>query len=95
MILRLDGKVAIGTAEAADTAAVMAKMRELPVEDFMTPGGGTVRPDGRVIRPIQVLQVKQPGDSKGPWDLARVVTTIPGATALRPIGQSECPLVKH
>lgn len=86
---------AVKAANTADTAAVLAKMRELPVQDFMTPGGGTVRPDGRVIRPIQVLQVKQPGASKGPWDLARIVTTIPGATAFRPIAQSDCPLVKN
>ena len=85
---------AVKAADTANTAAVMAKMRELPVEDFMTPGGGSVRPDGRVIRPIQVLQVKQPGASKGPWDLARIVATIPGDTAFRPLSQSECKLVK-
>ena len=73
----------------------MAKMRELPVQDFMTPGGGTVRIDGRVIRPIQVLQVKSPGESKSPWDLARIVTTIPGDKAFRSLADSDCPLVKH
>ena len=84
---------AVKAANTADTQAVMTKMRALPVQDFMTPGGGTVRVDGRVIRPIQVLQVKAPGASAGPWDLARIVTTIPGETAFRPLAQSQCPLV--
>ena len=86
---------AVKAAGTADPATVMAKMRELPVEDFMTPGGGKVRIDGRVIRPIQVLQVKAPGDSKSAWDVARIVTTIPGETAFRPLSESDCPLVKH
>jgi branched-chain amino acid transport system substrate-binding protein len=86
---------AVKAAGTADPQVVMAKMRELPVQDFMTPGGGTVRVDGRVIRPIQVLQVKAPKDSHGPWDLARIVTTIPGDQAFRPLSESDCPLVKH
>ena len=84
---------AVRAAGTAAPAAVMAKMRELPVEDFMTPGGGTVRADGRVIRPIQVLQVKAPADSKGAWDLARIVATVPGDKAFRPLAESDCPLV--
>ncbi len=74
---------AVKAAGSPNTAAVMAKMRELPVENFMTPGGGSVRLDGRVIRPIQVLQVKQRGASTAPWDLARIVATIPGDQAER------------
>ena len=85
---------AVRAAGSADPAAVMAKMRELPVEDFMT-HGGKVRIDGRVIRDIDVLQAKTPGDSKSEWDLARVVATIPGEQAFRPLAESDCPLVKH
>lgn len=86
---------AVRAANTAEPAAVMAKMRELPVQDFMTPGGGSVRADGRVIRPIQVLQVKDPTASKHPWDLARITATIPGDKAFRPLSESECPLVKR
>jgi branched-chain amino acid transport system substrate-binding protein len=86
---------AVRAAGTAEPAAVMARMRELPVQDFMTPGGGTVRADGRVVRPIQVLQVKSSADSSGPWDLARVVATIRGDKAFRPLAESDCPLVRH
>ena len=85
---------AVKAAGTADAAAVMAKMRELPVEDFMT-RHGTIRPDGRVVRDIQTLQVKAPADSRGEWDLARVVATIPGDQAFRPLADSDCPLVKQ
>ena len=85
---------AVRAAGTAEPAAVMAKMRELPVEDFMT-HGGKVRIDGRVIRDIEVLQAKTPGESKGEWDLAKVVATIPGDQAFRPLAESDCPLVKH
>ena len=57
---------AVKAAGTAEPAAVMAKMRELPVQDFMTPGGGSVRADGRVIRPIQVLQVQDARRQQGP-----------------------------
>lgn len=85
---------AVQAAGTAEPKAVMTKMRELPVNDFMT-RNGVVREDGRVIRDIQVLQVKMPADSKGPWDLAHIVTTIPGVKAFRPLAESDCPLVKR
>jgi branched-chain amino acid transport system substrate-binding protein len=85
---------AVRAAGTAEPAAVMAKMRELPVEDFMT-HGGTVRIDGRVIRDIQVLQAKAPKSSSDEWDLAKVVATIPGEQAFRPLAQSDCSLVRH
>ena len=84
---------AVRAAGTAEPAAVMAKMRELPVEDFMT-RRGVVREDGRVIRDIQVLQAKTQAASTGEWDLARVVATIPGDQAFRPLSQSDCPLVR-
>ena len=85
---------AVRLAGTAEPAAVMAKMRETPVEDFMTQGG-TVREDGRVIREIKVLQAKSPKASAAEWDLARVVATIPGQQAFRPLSQSECPLLRR
>lgn len=83
---------AVKAGGTADPATVMAKMRELPVEDFMT-HHGTVRIDGRVVRDILTLQVKSPAESKGEWDLAKVVTVIPGEQAFRPLSESDCPLV--
>ena len=81
---------AAGTDEAK---AVMAKMRELPINDFMTKNG-RIREDGRVIRDMYLMQAKSPEESKGEWDLAKIVATIPGDQAFRPLHEGGCPLVK-
>ena len=46
-----------------DTATVMAKMREMPVNDFMTKNG-KIREDGRLIRDMYVFEVKKPSESR-------------------------------
>ena len=81
---------AAGTSEAK---AVMAKMRELPINDFMT-RNGRIREDGRVIRDMYLMQAKAPDESKGEWDLAKIIATIPGDQAFRPLQEGGCPLVK-
>jgi branched-chain amino acid transport system substrate-binding protein len=80
---------AAGTSEAK---AVMAKMRELPINDFMTKNG-KVRADGRVIRDMYLMQAKTPAESKGEWDLAKTIATVPGNEAFRPLNEGGCPLV--
>jgi branched-chain amino acid transport system substrate-binding protein len=81
---------AAGTDEAK---AVMAKMKEMPINDFMTKNG-RIREDGRVIRDMYLMQAKAPEESKGEWDLAKIVATIPGDQAFRPLAEGGCPLVK-
>jgi branched-chain amino acid transport system substrate-binding protein len=82
--------------QAAGTDAagpVMAKMREIPIDDFMT-RNGKLRIDGRVVRDMFLLRAKTPAQSKGEWDLLEVAETIPGADAFRPLTEGGCPLVK-
>lgn len=80
---------AAGTDEAK---AVLAEMRKLPINDFMTKNG-SIRPDGRVIRDMYLMQAKTPEESKGEWDLVKMVATVPGNEAFRPLNEGECPLV--
>lgn len=80
---------AAGTDEAK---AVMAKMKELPINDFMTKNG-QVREDGRVIRDMYLMQAKTPEESKSEWDLVKMVATVPGNEAFRPLSEGGCPLV--
>jgi branched-chain amino acid transport system substrate-binding protein len=84
---------AVKEAGTDEPKAVLAKMRELPINDFMT-RNGRIREDGRVIRDMYLLQVKKPEESAGAWDYMRVLSAIPGEQAFRPLSQSECPLVK-
>ena len=83
---------AIDAAGTDEAGAVMAKMRATPINDFMTKNG-SIREDGRVIRDLYLVQVKTPAESHGEWDLAKVIATIPGEKAFRPLPESECPLV--
>jgi branched-chain amino acid transport system substrate-binding protein len=86
----LDAVKALGT---KDPDKVMAKMRATPINDFMT-RNGTLRIDGRVVRDMYLLQVKKPEESKYPWDYLKVLDTIPGDKAFRPLNAGGCPLVK-
>jgi len=80
---------AAGTDEAK---AVMAQMKKLPINDFMTKNG-QVRVDGRVIRDMYLMQAKTPEESKGEWDLVKMIATVPGEEAFRPLAEGGCPLV--
>lgn len=81
---------AAGTTEAQ---AVMAKMREMPVNDFFATNG-VIREDGRMVHDMYVYQVKTPEESTGEWDVYKLVSVIPGEEAYRPLSESQCPLVK-
>jgi len=80
--------------EAAGTdgaAAVMARMRNTPINDFFVKIG-RIREDGRMIHDMYLFEVKKPSESKGAWDYCRLVTTIPADRAFTPPAQSRCPL---
>ena len=76
-----------------DGALVVAKMKELPTDDALF-GKGLVRVDGRAIHPAYLFQVKAPSESHGSWDLYKLIATIPGDQAFRPLKDGGCPLVK-
>jgi len=81
--------------QAAGTDAakpVMAKMKALPINDFMTKNG-QVREDGRVIRDLYLMRVKKPSESKGEWDLLQPIQTISGKEAFRPLAEGGCPYI--
>ena len=84
---------AVKAVGSKDADKVMAQMRATPINDFMT-HDGTLRIDGRVLRDMYLFQVKKPDESKGEWDLYKLVATIPAAEAFRPLSDGGCPLVK-
>lgn len=76
-----------------DEAKTIAKtMRELPVDDFFAPKG-LVRVDGRLVHDLYLVEVKPPEESRYPWDYYKVLSTISGANAFRPLADGKCPLV--
>jgi branched-chain amino acid transport system substrate-binding protein len=84
---------AVKQAGGKDTAAIMAAMKSIPVEDFFA-HNGVVRQDGRMISDRLLLQVKSPAESKGEWDIYKVVREVPGKDVFRPLADGNCPFVK-
>lgn len=84
---------AIEAAKTSDADTVAAKMREMPVNDGFAKNG-VVRADGRMVHDMYLVQVKKPEEPKAPWDYYKVLATIPGAEAFKPLAESECALVK-
>jgi len=84
---------AVDAAGTTDATAVVAKMKEIPIDDFYTKG--SVREDGRVMRPYYLLRVKTPTESKYRFDYMNVLATVPAEEAARPLAESACPMVKH
>ncbi|QQS11527.1 MAG: ABC transporter substrate-binding protein [Rhodospirillales bacterium] len=84
---------AVQAAGTDEPLAVMAKMRELPVNDPMT-RNGKLRADGRLVRDMYLFQVKSPAESKHKDDIYKLLATVPGEEAFRPLKDGNCPLIK-
>ncbi|MCX7319964.1 MAG: ABC transporter substrate-binding protein [Hyphomicrobiales bacterium] len=84
---------AVKAAGTKDSATVAKKMHELKVNDAYNKDV-TVRPDGRVLHDMYLVQVKKPDESKYKFDYYKVITTSPGEQAFRPMSEGNCPLVK-
>jgi branched-chain amino acid transport system substrate-binding protein len=85
---------AMAAAGTDDGTKVVAQMRAMPINDFMTKNG-RVREDGRVMRDMYLFEVKKPGESKYPFDYYKQLAAVPADQAYRPPSESECPLLKH
>jgi branched-chain amino acid transport system substrate-binding protein len=84
---------AVQAAGTDEPKAVMAKMRELPVNDVMTKNG-KLREDGRLVRDMYLFEVKSPAESKGKDDIYKLLATVPGDKAYRPLAEGKCPFIK-
>jgi branched-chain amino acid transport system substrate-binding protein len=84
---------AVQAAGTDEPKAVMAKMREMPINDVMTKNG-KLREDGRVIRDMYLFQVKSPEESKSKDDIYKLIATVPGDQAYRPMKDGKCPYIK-
>lgn len=72
---------------------VLAYLRENKLDDVYIKNG-VVRPDGRVVHDMYLLQVKTPEESKAPWDYFKVVQTIDGNEAFTTKAETRCALWK-
>ena len=83
---------AVKAAGTDDADAVMAQLKKQKINDMFAKGG-YIRPDGRMIHEMYLMQVKTPAESKEPWDYFKVAQTIPGEQAYQSLADSKCSLI--
>jgi branched-chain amino acid transport system substrate-binding protein len=86
----LNAAAATGSDDAKD---VVPQMKTFKGKDKLF-GDVTIRQDGRVTHPVYLFEIKTPAESRHPYDYYKLLTTIPGDKAFRPLADGGCALVK-
>ena len=76
-----------------DAEKVLAHMRKTRIND-MYAKDGFVRPDGRMVHDMYLMQVKTPAQSTEPWDYYSVLQTVAGESSWTTKAESKCALWK-
>ncbi len=85
---------AVKEAGTDNSDAVRAELGKMTINDMFVKNGH-IEPNGLMVHDMYLMQVKKPSESKGPWDLLKVVSTIPADKAFIPLSKSQCPLLKN
>ena len=83
---------AVQAAKTTDADKVIAVMKSTKIDDFYATG--SIRPDGRFVHDMYLMQVKSPAESKKPWDYYKVVAKLPGDKVFTTKAESKCALWK-
>jgi branched-chain amino acid transport system substrate-binding protein len=84
---------AVQAAGTDEGKAVMAKMKSTPINDFSMKNV-SIREDGQTMRPVYIVQVKTPAESKNKNDLYNIKGEIPAEQAFRPLAEGGCDYIK-
>jgi branched-chain amino acid transport system substrate-binding protein len=76
-----------------DADKIMAWLKANKVNDMFAKNG-VIRPDGRMVHDMYLMEVKKPSEAKYPWDYYKVVATIPGDQAYATKAETKCSLWK-
>lgn len=85
---------AIDAIKSLDADAVIAQMKRTKIDDLYA-RNAYIRDDNLLIHDLFLFRVKSPGESHRDWDDYRLLATIPGNEAFRPLADSQCPMVKR
>jgi len=80
-------------ANSTDPKVIAVKMHEMPVNDMYNEDI-RIRPDGRVLHKMFLMQVKSPAESKSKYDYYKLLAETPGDQAFRPMEEGQCPYLK-
>jgi branched-chain amino acid transport system substrate-binding protein len=84
---------AVKATGTVDAATIVKELKSKPINDFLI-RNGHLQDDGMLVHDMYLYEVKKPSESKGEWDLYKLIATIPGAEAYKRSHGNECPLVK-
>ena len=84
---------AVAAVKSTDADKVMEYLKKTPINDFYAKGG-VIRPDGRMVHEMYLVQVKSLAESKKPWDYLNIVKKIPGDQVFTAKADSKCALWK-
>ena len=85
---------AVQAAGSDDAQTVVRQLRAMPLKDMFAQNG-KLREDGRMVHDMFLVEVKKPAESQYPWDYYRVLATIPGDQAFKPLSKSTCKFIKQ
>ncbi len=68
---------------------VVETMKAKPIDDALF-GRTTIRADGRAVHDMYLFEVKPQADIKAPFAFYRLVETVPGDIAFRPLKDGGC-----
>jgi branched-chain amino acid transport system substrate-binding protein len=84
----------VRAAGRTEASVVAEAMRAMPVNDMYN-DNVRIRSDGRVLSRMYLMQVKTPTESAYRGDVYKILSTIPGEDAFRPLSESECVLASR
>lgn len=83
---------AVEEAGTTDSDKVNEVLRSKELNDFYA--SGAIRPDGRYVHDMYLVEVKQPSESSGEWDYFKIVKTLNGADVYTKQEETKCALWK-
>lgn len=83
---------AVEAAGTLDGPAVVARMKEMPIDDFWSKKV-SIREDGQAMRPMYLMQVKTPAESTSKYDIFNVQGEVSPQDSWKPLSQSACPFI--
>ncbi|MFN5445129.1 MAG: ABC transporter substrate-binding protein [bacterium] len=68
---------------------IITHLKSSKINDMFAQGG-YIRPDGRMVHDMHLVQVKTPSESKQTWDYFKLIERIPGEQAFTTKEESKC-----
>jgi branched-chain amino acid transport system substrate-binding protein len=84
---------ALGVERARSSGRLVVEQMKAMRTDDPLMGQNVVRADGRELNPMYLFQVKSPAESRYDWDYYKLLRTIPGDKAFRPLADGGCPMI--